>query len=224
MNYKAVIFDLDGTLLDSLEDIAVSMNSVLIRSGFPPHPVASYRGFIGEGIGNLVKRVLPEGHRDDSTLQQHVSGMLEEYGRRWSENTRPYSGIPELLDALTHRKVRMAVLSNKMHDFTKKMVAALLAAWQFDYVVGAQAALPQKPDPAGALLIAGKSGIRAEEFLYLGDSHIDMKTARSAGMYPAGALWGFQTADELIAGGARVLLKKPLELLELFEKVNRLKG
>jgi phosphoglycolate phosphatase len=215
MNYKAVLFDLDGTLLDTLEDIACSMNAVLINAGLPAHPVEAYRGFIGEGIANLVRRALPERCADERTVQQHVSAMIEEYGRRWAEHTRPYPEIPELLHALTVRKFKMAVLSNKMDSFTRDMVKNLLADWQFEEVLGAQPSIPRKPDPAGALLISRQCGVRPEEFLYLGDSNTDMQTAVNAGMYPVGALWGFQSADQLLAAGAQKLIAKPLELLTL---------
>jgi len=215
MNGKAVIFDLDGTLLDTLEDIALSMNSVLSGAGFPSHPAVAYRGFIGEGITTLARRVLPEGRRDERTVEQMVAGMLTEYGKHWADHTRPYPGIPEVLDVLTRRGIRMAVLSNKMDRFTKEIIATLLKEWEFAEVIGAQTALPPKPDPAGARLIARTLGIREEEFVYLGDSNIDMLTAVHAGMFPVGALWGFQSADELRAAGARVLIQEPEELLQL---------
>jgi phosphoglycolate phosphatase len=215
MHYKAVLFDLDGTLLDTLEDIARSMNAVLTNAGFPAHPVEAYRGFIGEGIANLVRRALPERGVDERTVQQHVSAMIDEYGRRWAEHTRPYPEIPELLHALTVRKFKMAVLSNKMDSFTRDMVKNLLADWQFEEVLGAQPSIPRKPDPTGALLISRQCGVRPEEFLYLGDSNTDMQTAVNAGMYPVGALWGFQSADQLLAAGAQKLIAKPLELLTL---------
>jgi phosphoglycolate phosphatase len=216
MNYKAVLFDLDGTLLDTLEDIARSMNAVLTNAGFPAHPVEAYRGLIGEGIANLVRRALPERGVDERTVQQHVSAMIDEYGRRWAEHTRPYPEIPELLHALTVRKFKMAVLSNKMDSFTRDMVKNLLADWQFEEVLGAQPSIPRKPDPTGALLISRQCGVRPEEFLYLGDSNTDMQTAVNAGMYPVGALWGFQMAEQLLAAGAQKLIAKPMELLTLF--------
>jgi len=215
MNYKAVLFDLDGTLLDTLEDIARSMNAVLINSGFPAHPVEAYRGFIGEGIANLVQRALPERCADERTVQQHVAAMIDEYGRRWTEHTRPYPEIPELLHALTVRKFKMAVLSNKMDSFTRDMVKTLLGDWQFEEVLGAQPSIPRKPDPGGALLISRQCGVLPEEFLYLGDSNTDMQTAVNAGIYPVGALWGFQSADQLLAAGAQKLIAKPLELISL---------
>jgi phosphoglycolate phosphatase len=215
MNYKAVIFDLDGTLLDTLEDIACSMNAVLSNAGFPTHTVKAYRVFVGRGIANLVQRALPEECRNEIVVQQHVCAMVDEYGRRWADHTRAYPDIPELLRGLTARKVKMAVLSNKMDNFTKEMVKTLLGDWQFEAVLGAQPAMPQKPDPAGAFLISRQCGVRPEECLYLGDSNIDMQTAVTACMQAIGALWGFQTADQLLAAGAQKLIAKPLELLTL---------
>lgn len=223
MRFKAVLFDLDGTLLDTLEDIARSMNTVLMSAGFSPHPVEAYRRFIGEGIANLVRRALPEQVTDERFVQKHVSAMIEEYGRRWAEHTRLYPEIAELLDELTKRNIKMAVLSNKMDTFTKKMVKTFLGVWRFEEVLGARHSLPQKPDPAGALHISRKCTIKPEEFIYLGDSNIDIRTALHAGMFSVGALWGFQTANQLRSAGAHTLIATPLELLTLFDAAaNRL--
>jgi phosphoglycolate phosphatase len=191
------------------------MNAVLTNASFPAHPVEAYRGFVGKGIANLVRRALPERCGDERTVEKHVSAMIDEYGRRWAEHTRAYPEIPELLSELTAREIKMSVLSNKMHDFTQKMVQSLLGNWRFVEVLGAQPTIPQKPDPAGALIISRQCGVRPEEFLYLGDSNIDMQTAVNAGMHPVGALWGFQTAEQLLAAGAQQLIAKPLELLTL---------
>jgi phosphoglycolate phosphatase len=216
MHYKAVIFDLDGTLLDTLEDIADSMNSVLSRSGFPIHSLEAYRNFIGDGVVTLVRRVLPEGHKDETTVLKNVLAMRKEYNHRWEEKTCPYEGVRKLLDALIIRHIKMAVLSNKPDDFTKKMVAKLLSNGYFESVIGEQPSLPKKPDPTVAINIANRLGIAPKEFLFLGDSEIDMETARRAEMYPVGALWGFRTKEELLAAGAKHLLQKPLDLLAFF--------
>ncbi len=217
MKYVAVVFDLDGTLLDTIEDLANSMNSVLSRFGFPGHDAEVYKYFVGDGVEKLVIRALPEDSRDETTVARCVSAMREEYGKRWAEKTRPYEGVPELLDSLTDRGIKMIVLSNKPDDFTKLVVANLLPSWRFELVVGARPSVPKKPDPAAALEIAERLEIPPQEFLYLGDTNTDMKTASAAGMYPVGALWGFRTADELIANGAEVVIEKPIDLLELLE-------
>jgi phosphoglycolate phosphatase len=213
MNYKAVIFDLDGTLLDTLQDIARSMNSVLLQAGLPAHTIADYRGFIGYGFNTLVKHALPEQYRDAETVRQYESLLRREYCGLWPDNTRPHAGIPELLSALSCSNIKMAVLSNKPDDFTRVLVDSFLGRWHFDRVLGIGSGFPRKPDPAGALAIARHLSIRPAEIVFLGDSRNDMLTAVRAGMYPAGALWGFQTAEELTAGGAQILFRKPADVL-----------
>ena len=215
MKYSAIIFDLDGTLLDTLEDIADSMNSTLSHYGFPEHDLDSYRYFVGEGVEMLVRRSLPEGKLDKGFIDQCISKMKEEYGKRWANKTRPYPGIPAMLDALTSGGVIMAVLSNKPEEFTKLVIASLLPHWHFPIVLGSGASYPKKPDPTAALMVAQTVKIPPQEFLFLGDSSIDMKTAVNAGMHPVGALWGFRTADELTASGAQALLEHPADLLKL---------
>jgi len=215
MKYKAVIFDLDGTLLDTLDDIAGSMNSVLERSGYPLHDREAYRYFVGNGMRNLVKRTLPEAMRNDEEIERCLISMYEEYSRRWDEKTTPYEGIPELLDCLEKKSLKLAVLSNKSDHFTKLMVARLLTKWKFDLVFGERPNVPQKPHPAGAFEISCLLGIPENEILYMGDTNVDMQTATAAGMYAVGVLWGFRKADELIEGGASILIHKPMDLLEL---------
>lgn len=215
MHYKAVLFDLDGTLLDTLEDLADSMNLVLARLGCPQHDVAAYKYYVGDGVKALVLRALPPDRRDEATVRQCIAAMRQEYGKRWAYKTRPYPGIPELLDTLTQRGIKTAILSNKPDATTQLVVAKLLPRWRFDAVVGQRDSVPLKPDPTAALHIAQTLGLEPTQFIYLGDTGTDMKTACAAGMYPVGALWGFRTADELTANGAKALIKTPLELLKL---------
>lgn len=215
MKFRAIIFDLDGTLLNTLEDLANSMNSVLVRFGFPAWEVEKYKYFIGNGIGNLVRKVLPPGSCNEATVAVCLAAFREEYGRRWAEKTRPYDGIPELLDELVKRNMQMAVLSNKADNFTRQIVAGLLPRWKFNAVFGERSSVPKKPDPVAAIEIAQLFGIPAGNFLYLGDTGIDMKTANAAGMYAVGALWGFRNAEELLENGAKALIAKPQELLDL---------
>jgi phosphoglycolate phosphatase len=215
--FRAVLFDLDGTLLDSLEDLAQSMNAVLLRLGFPAHPVAAYRRFVGDGMEVLVRRTLPEACRDETTLARALKEMRSEYGRRQEERTRPYPGIPELLNELARRRVPMAILSNKPEDATRRLAGTLLGEWAFESVLGAKQGRPKKPDPAGALEVAGELGVPAGEWLYVGDTDTDMLTAQAAGMHGLGVLWGFRDAAELRAAGAKGLLAEPLELLTLLD-------
>ena len=214
MPCQAVLFDLDGTLLDTLEDLAVSMNAVLARHGLPQHDLASYQYHVGDGVENLVRRTLPADRRTSAFIAPCVAEMRAEYSRRWKDKTRPYPGIPELLDALVARSVRLAVLSNKPDEMTRLTVSTLLPRWRFDAVRGERAGIPRKPDPAAALDIAAELGLPAGAFLYLGDTNTDMQTAVAAGMFAVGALWGFRPAEELRASGAQALLAQPLELLK----------
>lgn len=216
MDFKAVIFDLDGTLLDTLEDIADAMNSVLGKHGCPLHETDAYRHFVGDGVYRLVERVLPEVKRDDETVAEFVEAYREAYGKNWNSKTRPYAGIPEMLEDLAARRLKLAVLSNKPDEFANRCVNEFLSRWSFHKVLGYREEIPQKPDPAGAFKIAESLHIQPGKILYLGDTSVDMKTAVAAGMYPVGALWGFRSFEELLGAGARKLIEKPQELLTLF--------
>jgi phosphoglycolate phosphatase len=209
---RAVLFDLDGTLLDTLQDIADSCNAALARHGFPAHPVDAYKYFVGDGVPMLVSRTVPPGSRDPKLLTEVAAAYREEYHRRWNATTRPYDGIPELLEELSKRRFALAVLSNKPDDFTRRCVSEFLSKWDFSVVMGASKAFPPKPDPTGALQLAAKLGVSPSDVCYLGDTATDMKTAIAARMFPVGALWGFRTAEELEASGARSLIKHPLDL------------
>ncbi len=213
MKYDAVLFDLDGTLLDTIEDITNAMNSALAHLGFRGHERDEYKYLVGAGIETLVYRALPENQRDDLTIDRCLTAMNELYRSQGFRNTTPYPGIPELLDSLQSRGVRMAVFSNKPDDSTRAIVSTLLHGWKFDAVRGSRPPAPLKPDPAVALEIAAHVGIAPERFIYCGDTDIDMRLAHAARMYPAGALWGYRTAEELLLSGAKVLLKEPGDLL-----------
>jgi len=213
--FKAVIFDLDGTLLDTIEDLADSMNAVLAEAGYPLHGIQSYKYFVGKGMKNLVYNALPPEHRNEETIKVFTQKMKEEYAKRWNVKTRPYDGIPELLDILEVKRIDKAVLSNKPDNFTKIIIKELLPKWKFAVVFGERDSIPRKPDPTGALEIAHILNLKPHEILYLGDTGTDMKTAVSAGMYAVGALWGFREKDELIANRAKVVIEHPLELLNL---------
>ena len=215
MTYKAIIFDLDGTMLNTLDDLGNAMNRVLSDMGLPTHAIDDYRSFIGDGVEKLIKRALPVKNRDEVTIRTCIEAFLEDYHKNWNVNTRPYEGIPALLDALKERGLNIAVLSNKPHDTTNLCVTELLPMWRFDVVLGHRDGIPHKPDPSGALEISKRLNIQPEEFLYLGDSGVDMETAIAAGMFPVGVLWGFRGAEELEERGAQVLISHPLDVLNL---------
>lgn len=217
MSFRAVLFDLDGTLLDTLEDMGDAMNRVLSARGFPQHSIDAYRSFVGDGAAMLVIRALPENKRDDETVRSCFEAYREDYGRNWNVKTRLYDGVADMLDALTARGLKRAVLSNKPEEFTRRCVIELLSRWSFDAVLGQREGVPLKPDPTAAKEIAHTLDCPAESFLYLGDSPVDIQAAIAAGMVPVGALWGFRRGEELRAGGARVLIGRPLEILALLD-------
>lgn len=212
---RAVLFDLDGTLLDTLEDIARSANLVLARAGFSPHPQGDYRQFIGDGVARLFQRALPsEAAENPGLIADCVEGFREVYGAGWNVATKPYPGITDLLDELVARSIRLAVLSNKPDEFTQRCVEHFFSRRPFESVRGECPDVPRKPDPAGAILTAGRLGLQPTEMAYLGDSSVDMRTAAAAGMIPLGAGWGFRLAEELETHGAVAILSHPLDLAE----------
>lgn len=207
--FRAVLFDLDGTLLDTIGDIADAGNGALAALGFPGHGEKAYMRFVGKGIDDLIRRALPPANRDAATVARGVDEMRRRYTLDRLVKTRPYPGIPELLDRLASDGYRMAVVSNKPDPSTREIVAAKLPKWRFARVLGGRPGVPLKPDPAAVLEVAAGLGIPPREFACLGDSGIDMETARAAGMYPVGALWGFRAADELRDHGAAALIEGP---------------
>jgi phosphoglycolate phosphatase len=213
--YKAVLFDLDGTLLDTLEDLGNAVNRVLAKRGFPTHNIDSYRYFIGDGAALLISRALPERRRDDESIRSCLDEFRRDYSRTWRVKTKAYDGVAEMLNALRARGLKMAVLSNKPDDFTKRSVKALLPHRIFKAVLGEREGIPRKPHPAGALEVAERLRTPPRDFLYLGDSSVDMKTAIAAGMIPIGVLWGFRSAKELLESGAHQLIERPEEVFSL---------
>jgi len=216
MTYTAVIFDLDGTLLDTLEDLADSMNAALASFGYPAHPLEAHRYFVGDGVFVYAERALPAGVRgDQAVVAACAAKMREEYSSRWKSKTRLYDGISELLDALAERGIGLAILSNKPHPAVLDVVGHFFVRWHFDAALGAQLSAPKKPDPTVALEIAKGMGAVPAACIYIGDTDTDMQTALRAGMFAVGALWGFRTREELVRAGAKTLVSHPLELLDL---------
>lgn len=217
MSFKAVIFDLDGTLLNTLEDLADSMNVILGQEGFPVHETDDYKYIVGWGMYNLVKNALPEEAKHDHDLiERLLPMMLEQYQKRWDRTTVPYEGINSMLSSLAGRNIPINILSNKPHEFTLLSVSKLLPDHDFDTVLGVREGHEPKPDPAGALEIAEKLSLSPSEIVFVGDSCTDMETAVNAGMYPVGVLWGFRDEKELKENGAQKILASPSELISLF--------
>lgn len=217
MTFKSVIFDLDGTLLDTLFDLGDSMNNVLERKGFPPHTIEKYRYMIGKGVEFLVKSALPPGNRDETTVKKLSAEYRDEYDKNWRNHTKPYEGIVELINKLSSRGMKLAVLSNKPHDPALECMSEFLPFEKFDIILGHRQGTLTKPDPGGAVEISKQLNIPPDQFIYLGDTDVDMKTAAAAGMYPVGVLWGFRTGEELTENGAKALIKEPMELFKIIK-------
>lgn len=211
---KAVIFDLDGTLTDSLASIKKSGDLAMKAVGMGPYTEDQYRYFVGDGAAVLIERCLEAGG-DKEHL--HFAKAYEEYKRVFEEycmyQVTPYEGISELLEELQKRGILTAVLSNKPHERTLNVIHTLFGKDCFSVVLGQQEGIARKPSPEGVFHILKKWGLSAEDILYLGDTGTDMKTGKSAGAYTIGALWGFREKEELLAGGADVLIERPQELL-----------
>ncbi|WP_372641462.1 HAD family hydrolase [Ancylomarina sp.] len=213
MNIKGIVFDLDGTLADSIEDIAESMNQVLEEQNIATHSIDTYKTFVGNGIRKLVERSLPEELRTDEFFAKNLNRMLEVYGANCINKTKLYPDVANLMDQLQEKGIKIAVFSNKANDLTQKVVKVLLAKWDVEFAIGAGGDVARKPNPQGALMAAEKMGIPASELMFVGDSGVDMETAKNAGMFGVGVLWGFRGADELKANGAKAIISKASELL-----------
>lgn len=208
----AVIWDLDGTLADTLEDIALSVNHALKMHGEPDHPLPRYRDMIGAGAENLIRRALREDRRYRTA--EVLATYRGHYAEHLLDNSRPFPGIEAVLDALVARKKKIAVLSNKPDAPTKRLVDALFSKHPFSAVFGERAGIPKKPDPTAALEVARLMGCKPERCLFVGDSAIDMQTSVNAGMVGVGVTWGFRP-EELQPSGARHLINEPGALLPL---------
>jgi phosphoglycolate phosphatase len=213
MKIHAVLFDLDGTLADSLADLANATNWALAQLGYPTHPVDSYRYRVGAGGRELCARALPA---DQQGLQDEVLRLMRQrYDLHCFDLTRLYPGIPELVTALDKRGLQLAVLSNKPDDFTKRLIAHYFQPSPFAVVRGQLPDVPLKPDPTAARQLAQELGIPPAHWLYLGDTDTDMRTARAAGMHSVGVLWGFRDRPELVESGAEHIVAKPEDVLPL---------
>ena len=216
MSFKAALFDLDGTLLDTLEDLAVSANTVLAENGLPCHPVEKYRYFVGDGLQVLIERILPKEQRTEQIIKKLAGDFKAVYSQNWKTTSKPYDGISDMLNQLETDGIRLAILSNKPHEFTRMCVTEFFPDNHFEPLFGARSGVPKKPDPAGAVEIAALLRLDPAEIAYLGDTATDMQTAVRAGMYPVGALWGFRAAAELEQSGAARLVNTACEFFELF--------
>ena len=211
MKYDAVIFDLDGTLLDTLEDLADCANHVLETHGFPAHPLDAYRYFVGNGVKSLMFRAVPEG-TPDSVAELLLAQYREEYRQNLVHKTKPYEGICEVVHALRAQGIKTAVLSNKPDPHTKKLIETFFAPEDFSRVYGERSGIPRKPDPTSCRLLMDELGVVPGRTAYVGDSGSDMLTAKNAGVAAIGAEWGFRDRRELLENGADLVAASPAEL------------
>lgn len=222
---KGIIFDLDGTLLYTLEDIADAENSALAELGLPSLPVNEFRWIVGGGADNIARKLLPSELHDEQNISAFVQRFRHYYHQNWHNKTRLYDGIDELIEALLQKGFKLAVLSNKPEEFAMKIIDHYFPDWQgknrtpvFTHVIGQRAGCPVKPDPALALGIAEEWKVGPDKIGFVGDSDIDIITAKNAGMFAIGAAWGFRGREELISAGANILIHNPLDLLEYLIK------
>lgn len=221
---QAAIFDLDGTLIDSLEDLADSANAMLAGYGFPQHDVDLYRFMVGNGSRKLMERCLPEDKSTDAAfVDEALARYKQEYEGRLTAKTRPYAGILTMLARLQDMQVPMSVCTNKHQSAADKITAALFPPGTFREVIGDAEGLPRKPDPAKVLKLAENMGVKPEKIAYFGDTSVDMDTAKNAGAVALGVTWGFRSREELEQHGARFILDMPAELFTkvAFEKAGK---
>jgi len=204
-----VIFDLDGTLLDTIGDLAAACNAALALRGLPQHDRAGYCSLVGNGVRKLVERALPEALRTPRTVESALQDFLAYYSAHIDIHTEPYAGIPELLDVLRGRGIRLAVASNKCHEGVVRLIGRFFPDTPFEAVFGQRPGVPLKPDPAVVREIVAGCGVRPDRTLFVGDSGVDMQTATAAGVRPVGVAWGFRSREELVESGAWRLIDSP---------------
>ena len=210
---KLVIFDLDGTLLNTIDDLAMSTNHALRLFGYPEHSLAEYRFFVGNGITTLIERALPEEARQKNLIYQLRKAFIAYYQLHKTDLTQPYPGIPELLSHLSAKGIQLAVASNKYHQGTVELIRHYFGTDLFKVVLGQRGHIPAKPDPAIVYEILHLTGITPADTLYIGDSGVDMQTARRSGITSIGVSWGFRPRQELTENGACHIVDRPEEII-----------
>ncbi len=212
---KLIVFDLDGTLINSLEDLADSANHVLEQHGFPIHPVDAYRYFVGDGVRKLIERILPPEERTDERIEQYKAEFVDYYKIHMEDKTAVYEGITELLKALKARGLKIAVATNKVHSAVAPLMAKYFPGIHFDSLIGQREGIPVKPAPQIMYDILMETGCNASEALHVGDTATDMQLAHNAGITPVGVLWGYRPLEELQEAGARYIIEHPMDLLTI---------
>ena len=215
---ELIIFDLDGTLLNTLADLATSVNFALKKNGFPQHDIGDYNFFIGNGINKLIERALPESNRDDETIHLIKKEFLLYYSNHNTDLTIPYEGIYLLLQKLQTKGIKLAVASNKYHEGTVKLIKHYFPDINFVAVLGQRENIPVKPNPMIVNEILSISGIKADKTLYVGDSGVDMETAKNGGITAIGVTWGFRPREELDNFSPDYIIYYPFEIMRIAER------
>ncbi len=210
---RCCIFDLDGTLLNTLDDLAVSCNYALKLQGITPHAVDAYRGFVGDGIGKLIDRAAPSATREQKLAVKQA--FNEHYAKHYMDCTAPYEGIEPMLQALKLKAIRFCVVTNKPHEFAVELIRHMFGDNCFEAVMGATDELSKKPSPEGVRKCMGKLFLNPHECVYIGDSDVDVMTAHNAGLKAIGAAWGFRGRQELVEAGADFIADAPMQILKL---------
>lgn len=219
MNIKAIIFDLDGTLINSIPDIADAANQLLVNHNYPVHDPSSYIEWIGNGALKLLKRAVPNGISEEH-MHELLAEYLEIHTRNCINKTHCYPGIDSLLDYLNEQNISISILTNKPHAITLKVFEHYLKKWNFDFVLGQMQGNPKKPNPQLAIEIADKLHFKKHEMFFIGDSDTDMKTGVAAGMIPLGVTWGYDNERSIMEAGAKYLMNDTKELLEFLKSKN----
>ena len=215
---KLIIFDLDGTLADTISDIASSVNFVLSQFDLPIHKISDYKQMVGDGFRVLVERVLPQDKSNDHILFDRILRLsMQRYEEHVLDETRPFPGMIGTLESLYRNGVRLAVLSNKPDHLSKKIIESLFVSVDFIAIWGDNKNRARKPDPSAALELCRIAKANPQQSLFVGDSAVDMQTAKAAGMAAAGALYGYRSRKELELAGADYLISSPQELLSIVE-------
>ncbi len=217
MAINCVIFDLDGTLLNTLDDLANAANYTLEKFGYPTFDTEKYKTFVGNGMKNLIKRILPEDARTPETEEKVLSVFMEYYSAHSTDLTRPYDGVEEMIDALKKMGVKIGMVTNKAHNAAIAIMEKYFSG-KFDCVLGQSEKFPLKPNPASAIFVCESLKSTPANSIFVGDSGVDMETGKNGGFYPVGVLWGFRKEDELYENGAKEVISNPAELLRIMEK------
>jgi phosphoglycolate phosphatase len=213
MSLKTAIFDLDGTLLDTLQDLAHAGNAVLAECGYPEHPIDAYKIFVGDGLRVLMERIVPK-NTTPSDIDHCVQLFNTIYADCWDNKSKPYAGIMDMLTSLRQHDIRCSVLSNKPHQFTSIYIDRFFPQSEFEVVFGQREGVEKKPNPAGALEIAKIMNVKPSDCAYIGDTAVDMQTGKSAGMFTIGVLWGFRDIEELQQNNADLIVNSPMEIVK----------